>query len=718
MMSLPKESAADGALARVREWNVKVVEPDPSSAASRLVKQCAVVFKKALKSMSNNPNIPTNLFRRFERCYSSLLLWDEGYGIGRGELDVSMARSRTLRRSILEPLVSIARTLIDRLIPRLDLGDARTDACSLLEVVVTEAKTGLHDAYNDFSDRDESGSETSFSESNDLNDVAEDLWTDTRCLIDLAPLIESPAPDSMDPSYDDIRETARLKPHLPYIDKIMARFPTAEEALIDRLASANLVRYRENKEAREANHALQESELETGLDFPYTESVSKFHDSGVGTSINTASVYAETIMSYRREGQKSLSIPPLPADAKRGKPFDCIACGKKVHITNDSAWKRHLYLDLRPWICHEPVCNYSNKLFTDRESWIQHLALDHGMEPEWRGFDCPLCDRTTGSGCTAISQHLSAHLEEISLAALPLDVDSDAEDDVDDKFASEGSERAAEEHDFKFVEAEMEKVRARQEGDDRWRCYCPECNLFFKEERHLEDHLNSSHSRLFGSVTPTYVFRATQENLEGSTERTPGDKTDVTAAETTTLGLEVENEPLDDFPLLPKSKLPSIRDLLTQTGQDATLPTSTSRLEELDRHLEEANAHLRAMLDQKIKNNPNLTPPPMLPHISSPNARPFEMRRADAKEDLDHLDVTSNNVPTVNEKPLKRRGRAAPPGRCQSCNRTDTPEWRRGPDGARTLCNACGLHYAKLERKRQLEARAIRPDSKKDILKP
>ncbi|KAI1439301.1 hypothetical protein GGR50DRAFT_16250 [Xylaria sp. CBS 124048] len=57
----------------------------------------------------------------------------------------------------------------------------------------------------------------------------------------------------------------------------------------------------------------------------------------------------------------------------------------------------------------------------------------------------------------------------------------------------------------------------------------------------------------------------------------------------------------------------------------------------------------------------------------------------------------------------KRRGRAAPPGRCHSCNRIDTPEWRRGPDGARTLCNACGLHYAKLERKRQMEQRSIRP---------
>ena len=39
----------------------------------------------------------------------------------------------------------------------------------------------------------------------------------------------------------------------------------------------------------------------------------------------------------------------------------------------------------------------------------------------------------------------------------------------------------------------------------------------------------------------------------------------------------------------------------------------------------------------------------------------------------------------------KRQGRASPPGRCRACNRAVTSEWRRGPDGPRTLCNACGL---------------------------
>ena len=50
-----------------------------------------------------------------------------------------------------------------------------------------------------------------------------------------------------------------------------------------------------------------------------------------------------------------------------------------------------------------------------------------------------------------------------------------------------------------------------------------------------------------------------------------------------------------------------------------------------------------------------------------------------------HNEVCHKLIPN---KPLQR---AAPPGRCHSCNRAETPEWRRGPDGARTLCNACGL---------------------------
>lgn len=34
---------------------------------------------------------------------------------------------------------------------------------------------------------------------------------------------------------------------------------------------------------------------------------------------------------------------------------------------------------------------------------------------------------------------------------------------------------------------------------------------------------------------------------------------------------------------------------------------------------------------------------------------------------------------------------------CRKCGTYTTPEWRRGPDGNRTLCNACGLNYSRLK---------------------
>lgn len=32
---------------------------------------------------------------------------------------------------------------------------------------------------------------------------------------------------------------------------------------------------------------------------------------------------------------------------------------------------------------------------------------------------------------------------------------------------------------------------------------------------------------------------------------------------------------------------------------------------------------------------------------------------------------------------------------CAQCQSTDSPEWRKGPNGPKELCNACGLRYAK-----------------------
>ncbi|CDK27440.1 unnamed protein product [Kuraishia capsulata CBS 1993] len=44
--------------------------------------------------------------------------------------------------------------------------------------------------------------------------------------------------------------------------------------------------------------------------------------------------------------------------------------------------------------------------------------------------------------------------------------------------------------------------------------------------------------------------------------------------------------------------------------------------------------------------------------------------------------------------------------KCIQCGSSTTPEWRKGPHGARTLCNACGLFYSKLIRRTGVDGAA------------
>ncbi|GKB33035.1 GATA transcription factor 15-like protein [Tanacetum coccineum] len=47
---------------------------------------------------------------------------------------------------------------------------------------------------------------------------------------------------------------------------------------------------------------------------------------------------------------------------------------------------------------------------------------------------------------------------------------------------------------------------------------------------------------------------------------------------------------------------------------------------------------------------------------------------------------------------------------CLDCKTTSTPLWRGGPDGPKTLCNACGIKYNK---KRRAQIRALDQNGKK-----
>ncbi|KNE56432.1 hypothetical protein AMAG_02241 [Allomyces macrogynus ATCC 38327] len=79
-----------------------------------------------------------------------------------------------------------------------------------------------------------------------------------------------------------------------------------------------------------------------------------------------------------------------------------------------------------------------------------------------------------------------------------------------------------------------------------------------------------------------------------------------------------------------------------------------------------------------------------------------DMGGDDGEEDDDHDDHDDEDDDEDEAHTRRKRARKIghpAVGHCLSCKTTEAPEWRRGPMGRGTLCNACGLHWAKLRRK-------------------
>lgn len=95
----------------VEDWKIEVPDSPTTSTTSRLTRECVAVSRLLLKRIRARADIPHATFRAYEKSQSSLSLWDAGYGVGEGKLDDLLARSRTLCRSTLSPLVSISAIL-------------------------------------------------------------------------------------------------------------------------------------------------------------------------------------------------------------------------------------------------------------------------------------------------------------------------------------------------------------------------------------------------------------------------------------------------------------------------------------------------------------------------------------------------------------------------------------------------------------------------------
>ena len=161
--------------------------------------------------------------------------------------------------------------------------------------------------------------------------------------MELGPLLKQPVLDLEHTPDTEGPICSIWSPHQAYVDLIENRFPLADSHITQHLGRANYERYVRCRAKKNAPTDGNDQKSSPAMEFPVpdpsvTVGASSFHDSGVGTSVPTLGSYAETLMSYRHE-DRCVRIPPLPEEAKEGKPFQCIVCGYSLRISNNKAWK-------------------------------------------------------------------------------------------------------------------------------------------------------------------------------------------------------------------------------------------------------------------------------------------------------------------------------------------------------------------------------------------
>ncbi|PQE04840.1 ankyrin repeat protein [Rutstroemia sp. NJR-2017a BBW] len=126
-------------------------------------------------------------------------------------------------------------------------------------------------------------------------------------------------------------------------------------------------------------------------------------------SFGSETSYDATIVG---ESTGKLSVPSHPKMAFEGvpfefdKPFQCPYCFTEQVVKNRSAWKKHVFRDLRPYVCTFKECDM--RMFRSRNEWFSHELQNHRRE-----WACQQCQHAPFSSSSEYEGHLRAnhHIE-------------------------------------------------------------------------------------------------------------------------------------------------------------------------------------------------------------------------------------------------------------------------------------------------------------------
>ncbi|KAM0229162.1 hypothetical protein ACHAPO_010192 [Fusarium lateritium] len=245
-----------------------------------------------------------------------------------------------------------------------------------------------------------------------------------------------------------------------------------------------IIQYRqEHRESLAKEYIEQSGDTATVIATTYQEGshseasqpVSKGSSSS-GMSTFTSATSFQSLEDGEGTGRPIPDLSDMALDGVQlqyGEPFECPYCRTIQLVANRYEWKRHVFTDIQPYMCTIRNCKNGNKSFSTRGEWFEHESNVHrwqwdcswcnssdstfpsseefkrhlnkshpGMVTEAqmpliidacerpiKAFDsgnCPLCEDwnpTSGSNnAKGFSRHLARHLQQLSLAAIPISI--------------------------------------------------------------------------------------------------------------------------------------------------------------------------------------------------------------------------------------------------------------------------------------------------------
>ena len=261
----------------------------------------------------------------------------------------------------------------------------------------------------------------------ELQQLHEEIVNIIDCLYQLSMLIRKPA-------QHDLLVGSRIgdKAEFEFYDQEHVRnlHPKTEEQISQRLGHA-ITRRRQYFGYRERHHRkLAEGIQRTTTGSVMSETIAtdfvthnmEFEETSSNSGISQTS-YAPSLIDGGR-----VTIPPPPRESVGGKPFECPYCFFLIDVKTARSWNRHIFKDIKPYICTFLDCSMPDRLYDSRREWHLHETKEHLREGH---LVCALC-RVTLKSAKQYERHVARHLEELALFALPrIEVD-DAGDGVDD----------------------------------------------------------------------------------------------------------------------------------------------------------------------------------------------------------------------------------------------------------------------------------------------